>query len=623
MSGRNIGQLFPGWRAVRSIGAGGFGEVYEIERDHFGKTEKAALKVIRIPQDKNAIAEMRAEGYDDASIRRRMKSELEAFSAEYSNMRKLTHTNIVNCDDIEWEADSNGFGYTIYLKMELLTPLMQTVSGSYDAQRVTVKLGKDICSALSLCRSRNVVHRDIKPQNLFINDFGDYKLGDFGIAREMAHTAAATKAGTFKYMAPEVFRNQEYGHNVDVYSLGLVMYWLLNEKRIPLVPLPPRVPTISEEETAVLQRLNGAPLPAPKNGSAALQRIVLKACEPDRLRRYRTADEMLADLNALDSAPAVYSDRPNGFVMVDQQPRKPPLRTGHSQTVPADAGGYADAFAGQRQQQAIKREWQAAQQPKAAQPAVKMTSTKTAKPSFWGDTMFDGFITLLLPIAAALMSFFLVFRIFDEMQTLTTNPQSSGSEQWIPIIISIAVTVGAVVAFIKRHRIGTAGKVVLALLYGFITLFCAITLIQAISSSASSFKASKPYISVQKTAEHDNVSMIRDSKQADWVYNNMESLSKEDKKYYVFKNCTVDTVFKDPQKEANDPTGEFTMDGSTYRLVVPDLGDPPPMDVYEQLDPTKHYDLTCYISYIIRSGNLIGSHTYYYMYFESAKETAK
>ena len=162
---------------------------------------------------------------------------------------------------------------------------MASLKNDYDREKTTVALAKDICKALELCESRNIVHRDIKPQNLFVNEYGEYKLGDFGIAREMDHATNATKTGTYKYMAPEVYNNQPYDHNIDIYSLGLVMYWLLNEKRMPFVPLPPTVPTAQEEETAKYKRLKGEKIPAPKYGSAGLKKIVLKACEADRRKR--------------------------------------------------------------------------------------------------------------------------------------------------------------------------------------------------------------------------------------------------------------------------------------------------------------------------------------------------
>ena len=326
MENINISRLFPGWRIVRKIGQGGYGTVYEIAKERLGETEKAALKVMSIPNESGVIDELRSEGYDDASFKKRFESDLGSFVKEYKNMRMLTHTNIVNCDDIEYEESADGVGYTMYIKMELLTPLMSVINKSTDVEKLALDLAKDICSALVLCESRNVVHRDIKPQNLFVNEYGEYKLGDFGIARQMDHTTNATRTGTYKYMAPEVYNNKPYGHNVDIYSLGLVLYWILNDKRLPFLPLPPAVPTAQQEEDARAKRIKGERLPAPKHGSTELKRIILKACEAHRDKRYQSAGEMLADLEAIGQASSKSGykeqnpyDRNNNSVSDDDQ----------------------------------------------------------------------------------------------------------------------------------------------------------------------------------------------------------------------------------------------------------------------------------------------------------------
>jgi hypothetical protein len=101
-------------------------------------------------------------------------------------------------------------------------------------------------------------------------------------------------------MAPEVYNNQPYGAKADIYSLGLVLYWLLNERRTPFLPLPPAVPSSGEEDAARRRRFRGEPLPPPAHGSPALQRIVLKACAYAPKDRYQNAEELLRDLENLE-----------------------------------------------------------------------------------------------------------------------------------------------------------------------------------------------------------------------------------------------------------------------------------------------------------------------------------
>ncbi len=292
---------WPGWNVVDIIGYGSYGRVYEIERDVFGHTEKAALKVISIPENSGEIAELYNDGYDSESITQRFKSHLKEIVREYALMSEMKgHTNIVYCDDLRYIQHDDGIGWDIYIKMELLTPLPKILGNGF-SEKLAVKLGLDICNALILCKSKNIVHRDIKPQNIFVSEDKNFKLGDFGIAKTVERTTSGTKTGTYKYMAPEVYNNQPYGHGADIYSLGMVLYWLLNERRTPFLPLPPQVPTATDEERARDTRFAGFPIPEPIHGSEELKRIVLKACAFWPEERYKSAAEMRKDLLTLAS----------------------------------------------------------------------------------------------------------------------------------------------------------------------------------------------------------------------------------------------------------------------------------------------------------------------------------
>ena len=291
---------WPGWETVRLIGQGSFGTVYEIQRQVFDDTEKAALKVISIPQNHNDIDEMLCDGYDEESITSTFQSHLKSIVAEYSLTKKMNGCiNIVSCDDVRYVQHDDGIGWDIFIKMELLTPLTKALASKV-TDDVVIKLGLDMCSALEMCRKHDIVHRDIKPQNIFVSANGDYKLGDFGIAKTVEKTMGGTKIGTYKYMAPEVYNNQPYGHSADIYSLGMVLYWLLNYRRQPFLPLPPEKLKAGMEEQARHSRMSGQALPAPACGSALLKTIVLKACAFDPAQRYQTPAQMRKDLLAAE-----------------------------------------------------------------------------------------------------------------------------------------------------------------------------------------------------------------------------------------------------------------------------------------------------------------------------------
>ena len=289
-----------GWETVRLIGRGSFGSVFEVQRTVGGTIEKAAIKKISIPQNEYDIEELYSEGYDEESISRTFDDHLNDILAEYNLMRELRDcVNVVSCDDIKYEKHEDGIGWDIYIRMELLRPLNKYLSEDIDtiSDELVEKLAKDICNALQMCQKHNVVHRDIKPQNIFVSENGDFKLGDFGIAKTMEKTTGGTKIGTYKFMAPEVYNNQPYGHSADIYSLGLVLYWVLNERRMPFVPLPPEKPTVSLEEESMKRRLSGELLPEPVHGDKKLKNLVLKACAFHSDERYKSAREILDDID--------------------------------------------------------------------------------------------------------------------------------------------------------------------------------------------------------------------------------------------------------------------------------------------------------------------------------------
>lgn len=294
---------YPGWETVKKIGTGNYGSVYEIERDLLGKKERAALKVVSIPQSESDVDELYSNGYDEEDIAKRFQTYLEDIVREYQLMSELKgHTNIVYCDDIQYIPKETDFGWDVYIKMELLTPLTKAL-GQIATEADVIRLGMDMCNALIICEGRNILHRDIKPQNIFISQDGNYKLGDFGIAKMVEKTSGGTKIGAYNFMAPEVFNYEPYGQAADLYSLGLVMHWLLNENRIPFLPLPPEIPSSDEINRARKRRYQGEKLPAPVHGSDMLKQIVLKACEFNPKQRFSSAQEMLARLAVISKFP--------------------------------------------------------------------------------------------------------------------------------------------------------------------------------------------------------------------------------------------------------------------------------------------------------------------------------
>ena len=296
---RNFCPLWGEWEAEEKLGEGSFGAVWKMRREGYGgQTYYSAVKHISIPKDESEIRNLMDEGIlesQDSSVRYYNKV-LDSLVGEIDTMHQLQgYTNIVSYEDHKIIPKKSGIGYDLFLRMELLTPLTKRIREQMTVTDV-IKLGCDIAEAISILNKFHMVHRDIKPQNIFVNNTGDYKLGDYGTARALNSEATAmSRKGTFNYMAPEIYNNQAADIRVDIYSLGIVLYRLLNGNRLPFLPTTGEVTNRMNEEAQV-RRLSGEALPAPAYANENLANVVLKACAFDPKDRYQSAEEMKRDL---------------------------------------------------------------------------------------------------------------------------------------------------------------------------------------------------------------------------------------------------------------------------------------------------------------------------------------
>ena len=290
---------FPGWEIIRKLGEGSFGGVYEIHRTlPDGRVEKAALKKLTVPKDNSEIRELYSQSFSKENITAHYKDQMRELVNEYTLTQELNGCrNVVFCHDVQCVQHTDGIGWDIYIRMELLKPLKHVLSADYQEMAV-LKLGLSLCNALLACQEHHIVHRDIKPENILVSDRGEFKLGDFGIAKVSEKTATGTMTGTMGYMAPEVANRWHYGAQADIYSLGMVLYWMMNRRTLPFLPFPPTIPTAAQRQEAANRRFAGESFPPPINGSRELKAIVMKACAFSTDKRYQTVQELRRDLYA-------------------------------------------------------------------------------------------------------------------------------------------------------------------------------------------------------------------------------------------------------------------------------------------------------------------------------------
>ena len=286
----------------KEIGRGKYGIVYSgVDQQ---SRRNCAIKVISLPTPELEEKLRNMYGDDPETISNAVREMANKFQTEIKSMQMLGSLNAPGSGNIVHMNNhiliQDGMYFHLIISMELVLPLKRyLVQNDFTVGRV-IEIGYETARGLQLCHSEGVIHRDIKEDNLFLDAKGNVKIGDFGVAN-MSYNVVSKKTegvGTPHYMAPEINNNQEYNHSVDIYSLGIVMYMLLNDN------MPAFCSGGVDERTAYNKRMAGEALPPPRHAPKLLSDIILKCCQFNPENRYRNMAELMNDLeyakNALD-----------------------------------------------------------------------------------------------------------------------------------------------------------------------------------------------------------------------------------------------------------------------------------------------------------------------------------
>lgn len=295
-----IGKTILGYTVDEKIGSGAFGTVYKVSKCNVSGAYTRALKHITIPTKKQYIDVLNSMGGDHSKADNYFAEVLKRVTGEIQIISQLSETGCKNIvryyenDIIETPPPKT---YDIYILMEYLTPFDDFIFNNELKVSDVIKLGKDILAALVSCHSQNIIHRDIKDDNIFVGADNTYKLGDFGVSKILNdRSRAESMKGTPNYIAPEVYLGKEkYDNTVDLYSLGIVLYRLLNKLRFPFLPNYPRSYDSNDEEQAFERRIKGEIPNLPINAENELGQVILKAIS-NRKDRFDSADEFLKAL---------------------------------------------------------------------------------------------------------------------------------------------------------------------------------------------------------------------------------------------------------------------------------------------------------------------------------------
>jgi len=267
------------YRIIRRVGQGGMGTVYEAEQESPKRT--VAVKVIRA-------------GLTNAIL-------LKRFEHEAQTLGRLQHPGIAHVFEAGTAATASG--PQPFFAMEFIRGpnLRDWVARRNPSVRERLELVAKICDAVHHAHQKGVIHRDLKPGNILVDDSGQPKILDFGVARvtdpdlqlSTLQTDVGQLVGTIQYMSPEqVSSPDDLDTRSDVYALGVILYEMLANRlpyRTAARNLPEAVRMILEEEPTSLSSVHRA-----FRGDVAT--IVAKALEKEKTRRYESAEQLAADL---------------------------------------------------------------------------------------------------------------------------------------------------------------------------------------------------------------------------------------------------------------------------------------------------------------------------------------
>lgn len=292
--------LFGKWYAEEYLGSGGFGRVYRVSCEENGERRYACVKHIPLFSDET-VAELHARGMSDAAIDSAARERLLDVNRETAIASRFEGVpELVEYKKTETRPREDGPGFDVFILMDLYENLKDRSAREPLGRDEAITLGLDISRALEICAEKGIVHRNIKPENVFVGSDGRFRIGDFGNARIAEDCGAYTRnTDSAEYMAPEFFKGEGVGASADLYSLGLMLYGAANRGRLPFEPVSQMPLTPAERERALFRRIAGSAIEPPVDADPRFADVILKSLAYSPGDRFKNAGEMNAAVYSL------------------------------------------------------------------------------------------------------------------------------------------------------------------------------------------------------------------------------------------------------------------------------------------------------------------------------------
>ena len=261
------------YEILEDLGKGGMGEVYKVRDEKLD--EEMALKVLK--------PEIAAN-----------KDMIQRFKNELKFARKIAHRHVCRMYDLN-EEEGTPYITMEYVRGENLKSSIRK-KGKL-SEKLAVSIAKQVCEGLAEAHELGVVHRDLKPQNIMIDESGNAKVMDFGIARSIEAagvTQTGVMIGTPDYMSPEQAEGEEADQRSDIYALGVILYEMVTGG------VPFKGDTAFSVALKHKTKLPQDPKKLNPELSESLSRLILICMEKERERRYQSAEALLNDLQNIE-----------------------------------------------------------------------------------------------------------------------------------------------------------------------------------------------------------------------------------------------------------------------------------------------------------------------------------